>query len=1680
MAEFTPIEQLEGIVPVDDLQPNQQATGFTPIDQLQSQGIVADDPSMPYAPWASDVEDGWMKKAAKATGQFGAVAADAVFSGAQMTVGGAIGAGAGLADYVGQAARIGMNKLGWTDLPGDMKLSTEKAVETAVKEIEHYTEHSLSEVALKLGVPEDWVRGAVYDGAMKILGLPSEGADYIAGSAVDMGAYPIVGAGIKTGGELLAFALAGGIIRGGVRKARGVASKSNVKMDESVYDQQAERVSQMVDSVTGRKERTGQAKGPEITPYVPDRPFYESKPLEPEPAVTRPGGDYAKRYEDGIDFEKSAEQIERPRQTDAYDPTPPWEETAFQKAEFDMAKDQAPRDTAADLLGAEAPLEFGKREGTPLKEVDVEYPNKKKRKRKRMSDVINARIAEGKQLDLNWGRDPFFEKGQELVGKEGFLKSADELLASKYFEGEVARMAEGKPKRIRGFGNQGGFISPDILGAGKVADLIAAGKKKMADVLDKFKGTFNAKELDLAVNDAYRPGTRRTLVWMSPDEFLNLAERRPSEKADPVYGRYYERKRRSIRKGLDTEAGLHEIPMLGIHEMMGKHRVTRHEGRHRADVMKEKGIDKMPVVLEHATHRWIEDSKREPKMLRNQDGKADFPMPQRIFRPEKESIYNPRSRGQGGAVDPKVFAEGIDKAVKGIVKGFKWAMEKGRVGATSAAKKAGDTLPSGMSFHERRGPAIERRDAFEGFDALPNGAKTIIPDYDLGRVLSGITPDTKGKTKAGTIDETPIGRLPDGSKVQDPGGFGRTMMNDFQMASMYKNNPVIKWFMDHVTHADRMFDRMRESFKIGEVMGEAPGAIKRGINKVIMPSAVRGMYRHEAGPLSYIDRMPQKERLQFWRAVDHFDANPILMEQGLQWPTREMLQKQGLNETQVKAYERMARLMDDLYDLDNWSIRQTKPNYEGHRQIPGYFPHMNSGAWALKVQVPGKKPGTKKLVFFGRTHTKLGARDLKAKLEKQAQTDPRLKELLNEGVEYIEQRVGEPHEVGATIATFDKTLEVMDNNHWATPLIRKVFTGIKGSMEEGVLTSALKRHGVRGWSTDTIRGSLDPALMRKVLERRIDMSIDFAKSQYILANIERPLEIYRTQFDKRGMNGTFEWIKNRSMSYRGQPTNKLEFAGIDKALNGFIDKVTGGNFSGYTANSMLRFVRNFFTSKSIGFWSPAYLLGNIVQPHYMGMPILVREASRLGAGNPWSALMMDLNTLDVPGHRLDPEIKAVLDWGSKNKVITPRLMENIDFIKTKEDAGITGQIWNTIKGRRIADHIEEVGRAKSLVASYKFYRSAGQSRQVALKNAASLVDEIMMNYDRAHRPALYTDYGIVGEAMSPFMVFAHGQLANFVIAARAIKENKGLKNKAMPLVTQSLVGLFWGGLQGVIGIAEIDAIIKGYNYIARIVGDEDSEIGLFSDWVLESTGLAGHDMAMFGALSEATKPASVLLTGQEHSANLGSMMRAPTINDLLGAAALEWLYDVGANSMTVLKWINGSATENDIFKLLNQVVVPNSLVGYSEAFQQRNVPGDMLGRKVAPNTYNRGEGTYNRTQEDWNVRMLTGRRSLEEERWRAANRRVKEKRLSRQEKRTSLPDLAADYILRKEPIPHELYKQAWKAGIPFHEFSKRARNAANQRRQSEWARRYGKTETRNREIEREDRMRYLPRGSYRE
>lgn len=378
-------------------------------------------------------------------------------------------------------------------------------------------------------------------------------------------------------------------------------SKSKNKTD--VFQEQLNRVIEDTKS---------QSKPPEVVkPVVPEIVSPDLSIESPTRATMRvaeqnkklPGADYynnrdanVRAVEEEIAAQEARQKFENEQLQIARDDIETQKNLEFQKAQ-QLQIDDHPYGDVPPQFGST--LEHGRvdENGMPIRaDLSMEAQN--------LENPLQRNL---------WGD----ELGPALGQKLSLTKAIDSMPPG---EARAEALNRFRPQSRRFGGGQGGYIDGKAI-QDTIRDF-KLGLKNAYNVVDSFTGAFFPREMERIRDEITDPKSRYGIALMSPDEFHKLAMGRSKEHMESFEA---DNRRGSIRKALKSPEGLEQIPQLWIDTNDGKVFVKGHEGRHRMDVLKDMGIDMVPVMITHPTLRWGENPTR-PSLLWSEtyDGQPGF------------------------------------------------------------------------------------------------------------------------------------------------------------------------------------------------------------------------------------------------------------------------------------------------------------------------------------------------------------------------------------------------------------------------------------------------------------------------------------------------------------------------------------------------------------------------------------------------------------------------------------------------------------------------------------------------------------------------------------------------------------------------------------------------------------------------------------------------------------------------------------------------------------------------------------------------------------------------------------------------------------------------------------------------------------------------------------------------
>lgn len=634
----------------------------------------------------------------------------------------------------------------------------------------------------------------------------------------------------------------------------------------------------------------------------------------------------------------------------------------------------------------------------------------------KMTQEQNRRYAEGT------GEVPPGYKGyQERITRiEKQLETAKSVLkqmnekGAKTTENIANNMARVAPKiektkdgrqmlRLNRLGGPGkkqrGVIDVDLLTFGIPKLIEKLGVRK---TIEKFKGTYNPRELISAINTHNNMMSKDILVMMSPDDFHQLASTRGHT---DIISEFAQKKRARIREGLKGPAGLHDIPYLNIEVVYenGKWiaQVKSHEGRHRMDVFKELGLEQVPVNIYFKDGAFNDYPLRyKPKLLdgrltideiRSQDnfwgtGNADVALPFPKIEDLRESLdYSAKARKQAGAANVDLLTDIATLGISALV----------RKGLTS-----GDGGPP--------------KHPMGGQPKKSNNQKDVL------QLASGETRSPKERLESLKPEE----------RVDIPetlAGANLAQQTNASFLSQFTKHPMVQYVGARVNQAVRGATLLGNLIKEGSSFSLSHGRLKRNIDPNSPRAVWNGLSKQEKQKLSDI--------------ANEFGAKTEL--------SREQVRSLGGSDKVANAY----KVFVDAYRRAITEVNKLRPN-DPINELPGYFPKFRQGDFKLSVYDP-KNPETPIYVdlFWTRGFGGLFGRSKMEKFLKEKFPDMEIK------VSTVDRgNRGNPYNV--TTVPFEQLMKAMDKGD---PRARAIESAIREySGKRGFGRHAIQRKNIGG------------------------------------------------------------------------------------------------------------------------------------------------------------------------------------------------------------------------------------------------------------------------------------------------------------------------------------------------------------------------------------------------------------------------------------------------------------------------------------------------------------------------------------------------------------------------------------------------------------------------------------------
>ncbi len=866
------------------------------------------------------------------------------------------------------------------------------------------------------------------------------------------------------------------------------------------------------------------------------------------------------------------------------------------------------------------------------------------------------------------------------------------------------------------------------------------------------------------------------------------------------------------------------------------------------------------------------------------------------------------------------------------------------------------------------------------------------------------------------------------------------------------------------------------------------GAVLRFVNqKSVEYKAMGDILRTKAtehfGPFNQLEK---KQQLGLHDTIALYDS-PLMQKrlktQDNQWIPIEDLQERGHTPAEIEAYQSLTRGEDFLWSLMNQAL--VKEGKEPIPQIPGYMPHVFTGAYKVKVNHTTVNPdgsrGDTFVVALKGFQTKQGANGFIKKLNDGGYD--------KDGNEYranVNYQTGLSYEVrtaenlsNSLMSGINEHVNAYQNGLILHPEVLQLLGKMEQDNMRGMTKHSLERSGIKGYlgeggQSKTAWDRYSPVFNKnqqilKIWENYAKNITDYYRNTMFVAEVMAPLTVempmelggrtsYHALFENTGELN--QHLHDFGYNYTGKNFNKLGF--IDTAAQKLSIKM---GVDPMLYRQVSREIRNLLSMVKLRA-NPTNYIANTMQPMHMYGLLQMANAMMLHDGvKPPNALKSMASAFERTGafgmRKNDADLDAALSWARHNQHLEAQLEYELH---DKNLAPLKDAI-HKMTGGEINPTIESWGREMTFKMAYLHMREVYKGDPMRAREAATqLMKMTMIDYTSSQRPLMYQQFGSAGESISPFAVFRNGYIGNTWLMMKLIGQHPLELSAWKPIVATQMIFLATAGMVGMLGASEYNLIVNAWNTISP-----ESEWPSFEE-LLFKAGVP--DWVTFGALSAGTKA----VPGLEHGTYVGSSLNAVGADDAFTAALPPFVGALGA----------AIGYEGQYLLSLTGAVKPPAAQDYYKS-QKQLTPGILQpyfdrnlymkeGNEVAPQSSSL-EGGVKREASDWASLYVVGKRSLSEVKESTENRINAQNEEQIKKSKKGLISLGVDNAMgmNKSISMDELRHRAAKYGMDADSFNKEVASGMQNRMLSQ---RYQEVQRRTLEGEKLRQQRKMMEGTY--
>jgi len=671
--------------------------------------------------------------------------------------------------------------------------------------------------------------------------------------------------------------------------------------------------------------------------------------------------------------------------------------------------------------------------------------------------------------------------------------------------------------------------------------------------------------------------------------------------------------------------------------------------------------------------------------------------------------------------------------------------------------------------------------------------------------------------------------------------------------------------------------------------------------------------------------------------------NDLLASKGLMWPDTDMLRKEGLNDKQIVAYQKMTKGIDMAWDMIEYALALS-----GHAvtRIPGYFPHFWTGAYKLKL-TDG--------------NTTIGMKAFPNKLAAEYAAHAMEKEKIAFVRDYPSSHI-KPPDVAASII---EAMTIFRNKKGLGKPLLDMLIKFDEMSKRGIIKSALERDAnlsghdaqkgfgaFRNWNPHNKR-------LADAYRAHIESASEFWRNAKMANEVYGPYlkDVPTKMFDDAPhfKEAVQEFFQRAS----GQPKNHLSW--IDEGLRSM------GLTVGLSPNAIPSLVHALGASVTFSkliFTNPKFLANQGFQPILGWSDLVMAHRQRLTEGakggditGAWTTLLREWATFEL--HKRSKQAQAALDWAKKNNKIDVYSADHVSFLHSKDALHNTakyGFYW-------FPQYIENRGRSVAFLANYEYFRKI-MPEEDARHAAVNQTDLNMGNYEHMNSASMFTDLGTTGRALRPFVLIRNAYLGKAMMAAELAINGikKGNLMDTTPLMAMMGSYFLVAGATGMLGFQEWDMLARWYNS-----QNPDVPFKRPAEFLKEH---GAPDWTVYGALA---------MSMGEYATDIGPGLAAPAMTELGGVPAVDAA--IGATKLFKEAFTGatgGHPNLENVWSGMQPFTPPMIKSQIEERFFAPNMDGNIPGT-------NKLDATIARTPVESDIALWTGARAVSEQKRRSSD-----------------------------------------------------------------------------------------------